>query len=149
MAVQSALKAGVMLRQAKTLVPHGEWERWLTDNCTVAVRTAQAYMRLAIKLPTLPVGTATAVALLPLREAIAAISAPTSAPPRSAGYRPARTDAERASKVIGGAGQTCRNLAREVSLNCRLIKVTRIKSARDKLIEAVTELNRMLSEAQP
>ena len=149
MAVQAALKAGALLNHAKTLVPHGEWERWLTDNCAVAVRTAQAYMRLASKLPALPPAEAQRVADLPLREAIAAISTAPTAPPRSAGYRVERTEAERASKVIGGAGRTCLNLGREVQLNFRDIKVARIKSAREKLMAAVAELDRMLGEAQP
>ncbi|MGR9158570.1 DUF3102 domain-containing protein [Rhizobium leguminosarum] len=42
-----ALAAGDMLVEAKSLVEHGQWLRWLADNCAMPKRTAQLYMRLA------------------------------------------------------------------------------------------------------
>ena len=43
-----ALKAGNALREAKELVPHGRWEKWLADNVkAIKLRTAQNYMKLA------------------------------------------------------------------------------------------------------
>jgi hypothetical protein len=47
-ALELALKAGATLREAKELVPHGEWEKWIADNVkAVELRTAQNYMKLA------------------------------------------------------------------------------------------------------
>ena len=82
-AVEAAVKAGGLLREAKEIVPHGEWEKWITDNTTLAPRTAQAYMRLAKQVTELPQEEAQRVAELPLREAMRAISTPAEAPPRS------------------------------------------------------------------
>jgi hypothetical protein len=39
--------AGEALLEAKQLVQHGGWLSWLSENTTVAERTAQAYMRIA------------------------------------------------------------------------------------------------------
>lgn len=46
-ALVHALRTGDDLRQAHSLVPWGEWHRWLTQNITIPVSTAQNYMRLA------------------------------------------------------------------------------------------------------
>lgn len=73
-AVEHAIKAGRLLIEAKTQVEHGAWEDWLRSNCTVAPRTAQAYMRLAKQYPSLDDAKAQRVADLPLREAVNAIS---------------------------------------------------------------------------
>ena len=35
----------------KKQVPHGQWLRWLEDNCGVSERTAEAYMTLARNKP--------------------------------------------------------------------------------------------------
>jgi Protein of unknown function (DUF3102) len=45
-AVAHALNAGDALTQAKAAVS-GNWLRWLRSNCSLSVRTAQLYMRLA------------------------------------------------------------------------------------------------------
>lgn len=42
-----ALNAGKMLLEAKAAVKHGEWGKWLSENCAFAERTAQLYMRIA------------------------------------------------------------------------------------------------------
>ena len=44
---QHAMAAGDLLREAKALVKHGQWLPWLKENCAIAERTAQQYMRLA------------------------------------------------------------------------------------------------------
>ncbi len=45
-----AIEAGTILCQAKDLVPHGEWEKWLADNVTgITKRTSEKYMKLARK----------------------------------------------------------------------------------------------------
>ena len=46
-AVANAIKAGELLREAKTTVPHGEWLPWLDANVMFSPRTAQSYMRVA------------------------------------------------------------------------------------------------------
>ena len=38
---------GDKLIEAKALVPHGEWEQWLSDNIEMSSRTARNYMQLA------------------------------------------------------------------------------------------------------
>ena len=73
-AMQSAMTAGDLLTQAKGHVQHGQWNEWLLANCTVAPRTAQAYMRLFKQVPALEDSKAQRVADLPLREAIKAIA---------------------------------------------------------------------------
>ena len=79
-ATMLALEAGMQLNRAKELVPHGAWNDWLTTNVDVAPRTAQAYMRLAKRLPTLPSEKARRVADLPLRDAVKAIATPPTSP---------------------------------------------------------------------
>lgn len=73
-AVQYALTAGALLVQAKARVPHGEWQTWLAANCTVAPRTASAYMRLATRLPELPDAERQRVADSSLRGALEALA---------------------------------------------------------------------------
>jgi DUF3102 family protein len=38
---------GKLLSECKTLVAHGDWLKWLNDNCKMSVSTAQHYMRVA------------------------------------------------------------------------------------------------------
>ena len=56
--------------EAKELVPHGEWEAWLSDNADVSVRTAQdmiaAYKRFGGKPQFEGLGQAKTFKLLPL-----------------------------------------------------------------------------------
>jgi hypothetical protein len=47
MSVESAIKAGLALIEAKALVKHGGWLPWLRDNCEMSPRSASDYMRLA------------------------------------------------------------------------------------------------------
>jgi hypothetical protein len=46
-AVAHALNAGDALIRAKEAIPNKRWLRWLQANCSLSVRTAQLYMRLA------------------------------------------------------------------------------------------------------
>lgn len=46
-AAQRALDAGHALVEAKALVRHSEWLPWLRENCALAERTAQLYMKIA------------------------------------------------------------------------------------------------------
>jgi hypothetical protein len=69
-----AVKIGALLTEAKELVKHGEWGKWLEDHCTFSERTAQNYMRIYNKYPQL-VQSAT-VADLTYREAITLLAEP-------------------------------------------------------------------------
>ena len=45
--VRKAIDAGVALIEAKRQVEHGQWLRWLKDNCELSERTAEVYMTCA------------------------------------------------------------------------------------------------------
>ena len=45
--VQRAIAVGEYLIEAKAKVPHGQWLRWLKDNCKLEERTIQRYIKLA------------------------------------------------------------------------------------------------------
>lgn len=66
-----AVRAGELLAEAKSQVPHGEWGRWLEDNFAGSARTAQTYMRVARGLTK-----AQAAADLTLEEAVARLARP-------------------------------------------------------------------------
>ena len=46
-AAERAIDAGHVLIEAKGLCGHGEWLPWLRENCALAERTAQLYMKIA------------------------------------------------------------------------------------------------------
>jgi hypothetical protein len=71
--IDHALECGRLLLAAKDAVPRGEWSPWLETNCTVSVRMAQYYMRLAKQVPKLGANTQR-VSFLSIREALAAVS---------------------------------------------------------------------------
>ena len=75
-ALDHARAAGEKLLLAKAQVEHGQWLPWLSAHCpAVAVRTAQAYMRLAGNWGTLEAKYAT-VAYLPINDALKLLNAP-------------------------------------------------------------------------
>jgi hypothetical protein len=76
-AINHAIAAGELLLEAKRQVKHGEWLPWLAENCDIAERTAQAYMRLART----PLEKRNAVADLPLRDALASLASPSAPAP--------------------------------------------------------------------
>jgi hypothetical protein len=45
--VRKAIEAGVALIDAKRQVGHGNWLRWLKENCELSDRTAEVYMECA------------------------------------------------------------------------------------------------------
>lgn len=77
-AVENAVTAGNALICAKALVLHGEWQKWISDNCQISDRTARAYMRLARELPKLSHAKRQSVAVLPLRDVFAEMATPRS-----------------------------------------------------------------------
>lgn len=116
-AITAALAAGNSLIEAKKLVPHGEWETWLTQNCEVAPRTAQAYMRLAKTLPLLDGAEAQRVADLPLREAMRAIATDPVCPPKPP-YRQIRVTnrsaADAACSALNAGAQALKKAAKTI-----------------------------------
>jgi hypothetical protein len=42
-----ALRAGLLLTEAKSEVGHGNWSGWVAQNCEFSMRTAQVYIRIA------------------------------------------------------------------------------------------------------
>ena len=73
-ALEHAARCGELLIEAKRAVGHGGWEAWISANCSFSTRTAQGYMRLTRKIPTLEPAKAQRVAGLPLREALRAVA---------------------------------------------------------------------------
>ena len=148
-AMNCALEAGALLIEAKKLVQHGEWESWLTNNCEVAPRTAQAYMRLAKSVPLLEESKAQRVADLPVREAIRAIATNPTKPsqPRHANiFLPIRTDADRAIAALNKSAAALKAGARSV-FAARGIKGAQIVSLRKKLTDALEAIDRMEADS--
>jgi hypothetical protein len=145
-AVDAAFCAGRLLTEAKDLLPYGQWEQWLKEHCIVAPRTAQAYMRLFKRMSELPAPEAQRVALLPLREAMAAITTPADTPPSSPRYPPSNDDYFRVRPIFATASRSLFNMSRDIG--AKTLKRDRIKSLREKLAATVAELDRMLAEAQ-
>lgn len=48
-AVEHAIRCGELLVEAKAQARHGEWGPWLEENFPASQRTAQGYMRLAVR----------------------------------------------------------------------------------------------------
>ena len=148
-AMACALEAGALLIRAKNLVQHGEWEGWLTNNCEVAPRTAQAYMRLAKSVPLLEESKAQRVADLPLREAIRAIATDPAKPsqPRYSDVRLAKKDdAERAVTALNKSAAALKAAAKDVN-NWRELKGAQIVSLRKKLTDALEAIDRMEADS--
>ncbi|RVT48385.1 DUF3102 domain-containing protein [Rubrivivax albus] len=145
-AVHAAVHAGRLLLQAKSQVVHGEWEAWVTTHCDCAVRTAQAYMRLATKYGELPPSEAQRVAELPLRQAIQAIATPASAP---AAYRPTSERCYGAHherrKTLEIASRALNAVLRDVGL--KAIRRERLMSLQQRLSVALEEVQAMLEKA--
>ena len=144
-AMNCALEAGALLIEAKKLVQHGEWESWLTNNCEVAPRTAQAYMRLAKSFPLFEESNPQRIADLPVREAIRAITTDPAKPsqPRCSDIRLAkRDDAERAATALNKAAAALKATAKNVNYMQKL-KGAQIVSLRKKLTDALEAIDRM------
>lgn len=143
-AMEAALLAGRLLREAKSLVSHGNWESWLHVNCALAPRTARAYMRLTKKYAELVAQNGNAVAVLPVREAIRAITSPSTTPRARAININTRDDAARAAEAFMKA-------ARQASKASKLMAVRRLDSRqvhalRSTLHAALDELDRLAAE---
>jgi hypothetical protein len=149
-AVAAARRAGALLCQAKELVPHGEWADWITSNTKLSMRSAQAYMRLAGKLDMLPPEHATAVAHLPLREAMKAITTPAEAPWRAKTSKVINRfppEVLQARSVCAAAHRTLGSFTKNVGLG--KAPPDQIKALRErlrKLLDALDTLDRIAAE---
>lgn len=76
---EHAFKAGQLLREAKETIAHGDWLGWISQECGLSARTAQAYMRIAREYPKLDPSKAQRVALLSLRNALRELAGTASA----------------------------------------------------------------------
>ena len=142
-ATEGALIAGRLLIEAKSRVKHGEWDAWVTANCEVAIRTAQAYMRLAKSVPQLDDSNTQRVALLPLCEALKAIATDPAAPPkpRYSNIRATkRTDAEKTVSVFGKAELALKASKKLIGM-CLIVKGTQVSDLRKKLNDVLAELD--------
>lgn len=78
-ALDHARQAGLLLIEAKAACRHGDWLPWLSVNCTVGIRQAQKYIRLAERWPEL--ANANQGTHLTLSAALAALAEPKEAEP--------------------------------------------------------------------
>ena len=145
-ALEYALEIGQLLNEAKPLVRHGDWERWLTEHCNLASRTARAYMRLAKEYPSLPEPERQRVATLPVREAVKAIATdPT--PPATAKVLPAaaprrRDERERVAASFSATAKSIRDAAKRIN-QFMDIKPAQVTALRTKLQDMLIELDQL------
>lgn len=135
-ALAAALAAGELLNRAKSMVPHGEWESWITSNTKLAPRTARAYASLAARMPLLPEPERQRVAELPVREAVRAIAMGPMTTTRR--HPPPRFDAPVLKRAF-----TIMN--RCTTLTGRGASRDRITAIRGDLVELIAELDKMLN----
>jgi Protein of unknown function (DUF3102) len=72
--LEHAVKAGQLLIEAKTALPHGKWLVWVKANCTVSPRSVQAYVHAANEFSKLDGPNAQRVAHLSFRDALREMS---------------------------------------------------------------------------
>jgi len=142
MATEAALKVGALLRDAKGLVAHGEWEQWIKTHTSVSIRTAQAYMRLAARFAELPDQEAQRVAGLTVRQAIKAVTDTEEPAKKSASWHECKRDrrevlAEKFSAAIRGATST------HQAIQLGYLKRGDIDKARKQLQAAIEVLNEL------
>jgi hypothetical protein len=75
-ALKHAVRCGALLEEQKATVNHGGWQRWLEENFTGSVRTAQVYMRLSRNREAVEAAQAQRTAHLSIDGALKALSAP-------------------------------------------------------------------------
>lgn len=143
-----AVEIGQLLTEAKTQVQHGEWEAWLSDYCSLAPRTARAYMRLAKELPKLSDAKRQHVADLPIREALKAIATDPTPPVRYAPIKPIfqNRSSEEQSKVKGVFSQARQKLVKAEKCLDMGMKGSEVESLRKHLEAVLEQLNELQNE---
>ncbi|GAF85079.1 unnamed protein product, partial [marine sediment metagenome] len=94
-----ALNCGAMLKEAKSHVPHGQWQAWVADNCNFIPRTAQLYMRAVDRYPSVA-SKAQNIALLTLGDVIGTTAEPRPDKPVAASPAESRTKADGFLKFV-------------------------------------------------
>lgn len=82
-AIVHALNVGKLLIQSKEYVEHGEWGKWLKDNCPFSERKAQIYMQLSQKEALLKSQTSADLAFGSISQALKALTPPKPVGPSS------------------------------------------------------------------
>ena len=145
-ATMLAIEAGELLAQAKNHVGHGNWETWLLDNCHLAVRTAQAYMRLSSAFPFLTEEKRNAVADMPVRMAVKAITTTAAdATLRQRDVVVRRSERERVAQLLREGASNMREAARWID-HLGEYKARRVASLRKKLIDTVAMLDGLAAD---
>lgn len=145
-ALEYALEIGALLNEAKPQIGHGEWGQWLEEQCTLAPRTARAYMRLARFYPALSETERRRVADLPVREAVKAIATdPT--PPATEKVLPAaaprrREERERVSEKFNATAKSIRDAGKRIGM-FMTIKPAQVTALRNKLQDMLAELDQL------
>jgi len=142
-ATEKAMLVGGYLIQAKSLVPHGEWDAWVSSNCTISLRVAQAYMRLSRTVPALDLANTKRVSLLPVRAAIRAIATDPTPPVHYQSVRvPAKDDADRTVTAFKKTAFALRDAAKWIGAT-RELKGRQVAALRTKLTDALAVLDAM------
>ena len=144
-ATDGALISGRLLIEAKSQVKHGEWDSWVTVNCKLAPRTARAYMQLSRNVELLDLRNRQRVAILPIREAMKAISTEPTAPQKKAGTSvraKKRTDAEKAVAIFSKAELALKASKKLIGMSLT-VKSRQVTDLRQKLNEVLAKLNEL------
>lgn len=148
-AFEAALEAGAILATVKTRLEHGQFESWITEHCTIAPRTARAYMRLARHYEELSEAERQRVAGLPLRDAIHAISTAPEAPQRVASLRMrTKDDRERMLETCDKAQSTIKSVRSLVNhhRNIPQAKLKKVRADLEALIRVLDTLQQTLPD---
>lgn len=144
-AEKAALCAGRLLTEAKEHVAHGQWEQWLQGHCTVAPRTARAYMQLSKRQAELPSAVRHRVADLPLRDAMKAIATESKAAPQlHSTHYPKRETRDRVEKVVRQSADALRAMSRNVRMS--YVKRAEVERTRTKLKAALAALDELQTD---
>jgi hypothetical protein len=151
-AVPHAIRAGGLLNQAKAALPHGDFGKWISENCTFSERTAQGYMRLSRLLPTLDPAKAQRVAGLPLRDALGEIAGRSrfsDAPYYKAAFDFLDVCREILDNMKPVAEMTTEEMSENMPILVRMIDDTAdvLKESHSRRCDALRKLGKMLREA--
>lgn len=145
LAAKCAFEIGQLLIEAKSQVPHGEWEAWLSEHCNLAPRTARAYMRLAKELPKLSEAERQRVTVLPIREALKAIITDPTPLVKYEGTNPihhgrTRTDQDRVISVFSKARQKLVKAEKSLIYGMKGSEVEALRKHLEAVLEQLNEL---------
>ena len=105
-----AQEAGLALQEAKQHVKHGEWGRWVADNCEFGERTARGYMMIAERWAELEAENGNGVADMSVRGALKALGKPKKSKPRAKPKPKLALVAEPEVGKFSDAEEFCRHL---------------------------------------